>query len=72
MADRANGPNEWLADPHVRAVGAAPLLDQPGLGRMPFPLLPGLPEPRGPAPALGEHTAEILAAFGPAPIPEPS
>ncbi|MBP0447869.1 CoA transferase [Roseomonas sp. SSH11] len=63
MAERANGPNDWLADPHVLAVDGAPVRDQPGLGPMPFPRLPGLPEPIGPAPALGEHTAEVMAGF---------
>jgi len=64
MAERANGPNDWLEDPHVMAVDAAPLRDQPGLGALPFPRLPGLPEPRGAAPGLGQDTEEILRRMG--------
>ena len=54
----------WLAEPHVRAVGAAVPLEQPGLGTLPFPRLPGLGPWSVPAPALGEHTAEVLAEIG--------
>ena len=62
LCDRINSPLDWLADPHVRAVGQAPLLHQPGLGALPMPALPGLGHWLAPAPALGEHTAEICGA----------
>jgi len=60
---------DWLADEHVRAVGAAPVLEQPGVGGIPTPLIPGVAPPapgelRALAPHLGQHTAEILARLG--------
>ncbi|MDI3305954.1 MAG: CoA transferase [Acetobacteraceae bacterium] len=64
LCDKVNTPLDWLADPHVRAVGAVVPLEQPGLGTLPFPALPGLGPWSVPAPALGEHTAEVLAELG--------
>ena len=64
LCDLVNAPLDWLAEPHVRAVGAALPLAQPGLGTMPFPKLPGLGPWSVPAPALGEHTAEVLREVG--------
>jgi crotonobetainyl-CoA:carnitine CoA-transferase CaiB-like acyl-CoA transferase len=64
LCDRVNTPLDWLADPHVQAVGAAVAVEQPGLGTMHFPLLPGLGAWTVPAPALGQHTAEVLSEFG--------
>ncbi|WP_431282086.1 CaiB/BaiF CoA transferase family protein [Humitalea sp. 24SJ18S-53] len=61
MSCPVNSPNDWLADPHVVAVGAAPASLQGALGAVPFPVLPGLPASLGPAPRLGEHTAEVLS-----------
>lgn len=64
LCDKVNTPLDWLADPHVRAVGAVVPLEQPGLGTLPFPALPGLGPWSVPAPALGEHTTEVLAELG--------
>ena len=64
LCDKVNTPLDWLADPHVRAVGAVVPLEQPGLGTLPFPALPGLGPWSVPAPALGEHTREVLAELG--------
>jgi len=64
LCDRVNTPIDWLADPHVQAVGAAEMLDQPELGRLPIPAFPGLGPWTVPAPGLGEHTDEVLAEFG--------
>jgi formyl-CoA transferase len=64
LCDKVNTPLDWLADPHVRAVGAVLPLEQPGLGTLNFPALPGLGPWSVPAPALGEHTAEVLAELG--------
>ncbi|WP_431267932.1 CaiB/BaiF CoA transferase family protein [Dankookia sp. P2] len=64
LCDLVNTPLDWLADPHAEAVGAAVPLDQPGLGTLPFPRLPGLGPWSVPAPALGEHTEEVLREIG--------
>ena len=64
LCDLVNTPLDWLADPHAKAVGAAVPLDQPGLGTLPFPRLPGLGPWSVPAPSLGEHTEEVLREFG--------
>ena len=64
LCDLVNTPLDWLADPHVQAVGAAVPLAQPGLGTLPFPKLPGLGAWSVPAPALGEHTEAVLAELG--------
>lgn len=60
---------DWLADEHVQAVGAAPVVEQPGVGAVPTPLIPGVAalqpgELRALSPAVGQHTAEVLAALG--------
>jgi formyl-CoA transferase len=64
LCDLVNSPLDWLADPHVQAVGAAVPLAQPGLGTLPFPQLPGLGPWSVPAPALGEHTEDVLREIG--------
>ncbi len=64
LCDRVNSPLDWLAEPHVQAVGAAVPMAQPGLGTLPFPKLPGIGAWDKPAPGLGEHTAEVLREFG--------
>ena len=64
LCDRVNTPLDWLAEPHVVAVKAAMALEQPGLGTLPLPVLPGLGPWSVPAPALGAHTAEVLAELG--------
>ncbi len=64
LCDLVNTPLDWLADEHVRAVGAAVPLAQPGLGTLPYPQLPGLGAWSVPAPALGEHTEAVLAELG--------
>jgi formyl-CoA transferase len=64
LCERVNTPLEWLEDPHVRAVGGAPVMQQPGLGAMPFPVIPGLGIWNAPAPALGQDTERLLAELG--------
>ena len=64
LCDLVNTPLDWLADPHAQAIGAAVPLEQPGLGTLPFPSLPGLGPWSVPAPALGEHTEEVLREIG--------
>ena len=64
LCEPVNTPLEWLEDPHVRAVGAAPPVQQPGLGALPFPAIPGLGPWGAPAPALGQDTEALLAELG--------
>jgi formyl-CoA transferase len=62
LAERVNTPNDWLADPHVVAVGAVGALAQPELGTLPVPALPGIGAWLPPAPALGADNAALLEA----------
>jgi len=69
LADRINAPQEWLVEPHVQATGGATYVEHPGIGRVPFVNLPGLAAPPADAPdwlapAIGEHSAEVLAELG--------
>jgi len=64
LCDLVNTPLDWLAEPHAVAVGAAVPLEQPGLGTLPFPKLPGLGPWSVPAPGLGEHTDAVLKEIG--------
>jgi crotonobetainyl-CoA:carnitine CoA-transferase CaiB-like acyl-CoA transferase len=66
MHQRVNSYLEFLDDPHVRATGAVTWIEQPGIGRVPVPSVPGLPPlsagtPRATAPSLDQHRKEILA-----------
>jgi MFS family permease len=64
LASRVNSVLEWLEDGHVQASAAAPCVEQPGLGSLPLANPPGLDIQLGPAPALGEHSDEILREMG--------
>ena len=68
LADRINGFDEWLADPHVVATGGAVALPQPGMGLFHAARTPGVSAETDaampPAPAIGEHGREILAELG--------
>ena len=68
LADRVNGFDDWLADPHIVATGGAVPVEQPGMGQFPTPRTPGIPRAvdtgMPPAPAIGEHGAAILAEIG--------
>lgn len=63
-------PRQVLEDPHVAESGYLKGLAQPGIERpvpiaeVPFRLSETEVYPRGPAPALGEHTSVILTALG--------
>ena len=64
LADHVNTIADWLGNPHVQAVHAVASVAQPQLGAVPMPALPGLGHWSAPAPALGEHTKDILAELG--------
>ena len=70
MNGKVNTYSEFLAEEQVVASGIISWLTQPGVGELvPMPNIPGLPAfedgtRRAHAPALGEHTREILAECG--------
>jgi crotonobetainyl-CoA:carnitine CoA-transferase CaiB-like acyl-CoA transferase len=69
MHQRVNTYLEFLEHPQVVATGAVAWIEQPGLGRLPVPNVPGLPPlesgtPRAMAPSLDQHRKEILAELG--------
>ncbi len=68
LADRINGFDDWLADPHIVATGAAVTVEQPGMGQFRTPRMPGVSAAADaamtPAPAIGEHGRQILAELG--------
>jgi len=69
MHQRVNTYLEFLDDPRVKATGAVTWIEQPGIGRVPVPHVPGLPPlrngtPRAVAPSLDQHRKEILAELG--------
>jgi crotonobetainyl-CoA:carnitine CoA-transferase CaiB-like acyl-CoA transferase len=68
LADRINGFDDWLADPHIAASGGAVPVDQPGMGSFKVPRTPGVPPDAdrdlAPAPRIGEHGHAVLAGLG--------
>ena len=69
MHSRVNSYVEFLRDPHVEATGIITWLDQPGVGPVPIPRIPGLLPPangsrRAAAPSIDQHRMEILAEIG--------
>jgi crotonobetainyl-CoA:carnitine CoA-transferase CaiB-like acyl-CoA transferase len=60
---------EFLRQPQLEVTGAIAWLEQPGVGRVPVPNVPGLVPlvsgaTRAVAPSLDQHRAEILAELG--------
>jgi crotonobetainyl-CoA:carnitine CoA-transferase CaiB-like acyl-CoA transferase len=68
LADRVNGFDDWLADPHVIAPGGTVSVDQPGMGNFRTPRTPGIPleidTALTRAPHIGEDGVAILAELG--------
>ena len=69
MHERVNSPLDFLAHPQVSETGAVAWLEQPTIGKVPMPQVPGLPrlapgDPRAIAPGLDQHRAEILRDLG--------
>lgn len=70
MNGRVNSYQEFLQEEQVAATGIMSWLEQPGVPELvPMPNIPGLPPlesgtKRAHAPALGEHTRDVLAEHG--------
>ena len=68
LADRINGFDDWLADPHVVATSGAVRVVQPGIGEFRTPRTPGIVAAADaamrPAPGIGEDGRAILAELG--------
>lgn len=65
MHEKVNDHLEFLAHPQVEATGLISWLEQPGIGRVPVPNVPGMAPleqgtPLAAAPTVGQHTREIL------------
>ncbi len=69
LCNAINDFGDWLNHSHVQAIDAAPSVQQPRVGAVPTPVIPGMlalaPDDRRQiAPAVGEHGAEILRERG--------
>ncbi len=68
LADRINGFDDWLADPHIVATGGAVRVDQPGMGRFHTPrtprISPAVDAAMASAPRIGEDGNAILGELG--------
>ena len=69
LCNRINSYGDWLADHHVQAIGAAPVVELPNVGPVTLPPIPGMPplapdDPRQLPPALGQHGREVLREIG--------
>jgi crotonobetainyl-CoA:carnitine CoA-transferase CaiB-like acyl-CoA transferase len=69
MANPVSTLGDWIADPHVQAVGAATRIDVPGVGGIDWPGIPGVSPPApGEARAawsrIGEGGLDALRGFG--------
>jgi crotonobetainyl-CoA:carnitine CoA-transferase CaiB-like acyl-CoA transferase len=69
VASRVNTLTDWLADPHVVAAQAAPMVHDASVGKFHFPQTPGIAAPaagdrRASWPGVGSNGADVLAGFG--------
>ncbi|MGH8430359.1 MAG: CaiB/BaiF CoA transferase family protein, partial [Solimonas sp.] len=64
MASRINTHGDWLDNPHVQAVAAAPPYPLGNGESVRLPHLPGMPPFNAPVPRIGEHTLALLAEAG--------
>lgn len=69
MHEKVNDYYDYRDHPHVRATDSIAWLDQPGVGKVPVPNVPGLQQfshgnPLSDAPIVGEHTEAVLTAHG--------
>lgn len=64
LASGINTWGDWLADPHIQAVEAAPAYALSDGRTVPLPHLPGQPAYDAPVPRIGERTRALLAEAG--------
>jgi crotonobetainyl-CoA:carnitine CoA-transferase CaiB-like acyl-CoA transferase len=67
LAGRVNDFPDIIADEHVQAIQAVRWTDQPEMGEIPLPLIPGAAVPvadKATSPYLGEHTTIVLKELG--------
>jgi len=64
LASGINTYSDWLTDPHVQAVEAAPYYALADGGKVPLPHLPGQRRYDAPVPTVGQHTRALLAEVG--------
>ncbi len=64
LASGINTYGDWLADPHVQAIEAAPNYALSDGGMVPLPHLPGQVHFDALVPAIGQHTRTLLAEAG--------
>ena len=64
LANPVNDFGDWLADPQVKATQAYDMLEQPDVGEVPMPRLPGGLPFEGISPSLGGDTRFILKEHG--------
>jgi crotonobetainyl-CoA:carnitine CoA-transferase CaiB-like acyl-CoA transferase len=64
LASRINTYGDWLDDPHVRAIDAAPAYALESGRTVPLPHLPGQAAFDAPVPVIGQHTRALLAEMG--------
>lgn len=56
--------DDLLRDPRVAATNPFTWIEQPGMGRLPIPRMPGVPQAPFHCPAIGEDSMAILAELG--------
>ncbi len=68
LADRINGFDDWLADPHIVATGGAVSVAPGDMPAFKVPRTPGISAEAdaalSPAPRIGEHGRAILTGLG--------
>jgi crotonobetainyl-CoA:carnitine CoA-transferase CaiB-like acyl-CoA transferase len=64
LASRINEFTDWLNEPQVAAINAAPPIEVFSGATLPVPHSPGQAAHIKPCPAQGEHTDAILREFG--------
>jgi len=68
LADKVNGFDDWLGDPHIVATGGAVAVEPRDMPAFKVPRTPGVSAEAdralSPAPHVGEHTRAVLAGLG--------